>query len=122
MNFTSAEALNETGRQLEKLGLGRGVVQHRLRTGRLVRVHPSKTLTARDVRTHFGIRVTSGARTLLDIAPRLTENELARALNDGRLHRRIYAAGLDELLARLPSHRGTKRVRGLVSTATAAPA
>lgn len=170
-----------TAHQLEALGLGRGAVQHRVRTGRLVRVHhnvyslgpprreptalaaaavlaggpgaalshgsaaalwglrkrwphppeitvatdrrpgglrvhTSTTLSKRDVRTHRGIRVTSPARTLLDIAPRLSEPELARALNDGRLERRLHPSELEELLARLPSHPGAKRVRPHLTT------
>jgi len=95
------------------------VPEDRRRAG--IRVHTSQSLTARDVRMHLGIRVTSAARTLLDIAPRLTDDDLARALNDGRLARRVYLAELEELRARLPSHPGTKRLRGLLSTATAAP-
>ena len=34
-----------------------------------VTVHRSQTLAARDVRTHLGIRTTSAARTVLDLAP-----------------------------------------------------
>ncbi|HEX8977491.1 MAG TPA: type IV toxin-antitoxin system AbiEi family antitoxin domain-containing protein [Solirubrobacteraceae bacterium] len=37
-----------------------------------VRVHRSHTMTGGDLRRHLGIRATSPARTLLDIAPRLT--------------------------------------------------
>jgi very-short-patch-repair endonuclease len=86
-----------------------------------IRVHTTTTLSKRDTRTHLGIRTTSAARALLDIAPRLPEEQLGRAFNDGRLDRRLYRAELEELLTRLPSHPGTKRLRGLVSTATAAP-
>jgi hypothetical protein len=39
-------------------------------------------LTRREVRKRNGVRVTSPARTLLDIAPSLTEKQLTRAIND----------------------------------------
>ncbi len=44
-------------------------------------VHVSRTLTPRDLRHHLGIRVTSPARTLLDMAAGLVDLELARAVN-----------------------------------------
>jgi hypothetical protein len=39
-------------------------------------------VTRRHIRRHQGIPVTSPARTLLDIAPSLTEKQLSRAIND----------------------------------------
>jgi hypothetical protein len=48
-----------------------------------IRTHRA-VLTRRDVRRHNGIRVTSPARTILDIAPRLTEKALRRAVNELR--------------------------------------
>ena len=43
-----------------------------------IHVHRSRTLTRRDIRHHQGIRMTSPARTVLDIAPRLDDTRLAR--------------------------------------------
>ena len=39
-------------------------------------------LTRREVTTHYGIRVTTVARTLVDIAPALDDRQLMRAIND----------------------------------------
>jgi hypothetical protein len=50
-----------------------------------IKVHRSSTLAWRDIKTHKGIRVTSPARTMLDINPRLNDKQLKRALN-GALH------------------------------------
>jgi hypothetical protein len=50
-----------------------------------IRHHRSRTLTRRDVRRHRGLRVTSPARTLIEIVPRLTRRQFARAVNDARL-------------------------------------
>jgi very-short-patch-repair endonuclease len=76
------------------------VTSRRKRAG--IRFHISKTLTHRDVKTHHGIRVTSPARTLLDNAPRYSELQLARAVNDLRHQRYLSLDDLAELLHRLP--------------------
>lgn len=79
-----------------------------------VRWHHSKALSNRDIRTHLGIRTTSAARTLLDIAPRLSDRELARAVSDARIARRAYPDEILELTARLPTHVGATRLRAQV--------
>ncbi|MGH2868570.1 MAG: hypothetical protein ACRDNK_13515, partial [Solirubrobacteraceae bacterium] len=126
--------LNETGRQLEKLGLGRGVVQHRLRTGRLVRVHhnvyslgaPRREPIARAaaavlaggpgaVLSHESAAALWGLRKRWPDPPEITVMTDRRPSGIG-----VHTS--KTLTARLPSHPGTKRVRGLASTATAAPA
>jgi hypothetical protein len=52
------------------------------RRTRGIRVHRSTTLRRRDVTTHLGIRVTTPARTALDMAPRLNDKSLKRAVNN----------------------------------------
>ncbi len=47
-----------------------------------VRARRSRTLLPRDVTVVDGLRVTSTARTLLDMAPRLSERQLTRAAAD----------------------------------------
>jgi hypothetical protein len=65
-----------------------------------IRVHRSSTLTRPDVTRHFGIPVTSLARTLLDLAAILDDRTLTRAVNEARLLRRGLAADLAALLTR----------------------
>lgn len=50
-----------------------------------IRHHRATTLTATEIRRHRGLRVTSPARTLHDIRPRLTAKQFTRAVNDARL-------------------------------------
>jgi hypothetical protein len=50
-------------------------LQHR-RPG--IRTHQTRTLTRADITTREGIRVTTPARTIIDIAPRLTDRQLTR--------------------------------------------
>jgi hypothetical protein len=78
-----------------------------------LRVHRSRLLTAPDVTTHFGIRVTIAARTLLDVADRLDDAALARAVNDARLARHLRPADLATLAARSPGRSGVARLRSL---------
>jgi hypothetical protein len=53
-----------------------------------------RPLTRRDVTTHWGIRVTTPARTLLDIAPGLPEKQLIRAINDALISNHLHDGDL----------------------------
>jgi very-short-patch-repair endonuclease len=59
-----------------------------------IRAHRCQ-LTRREVRTHLGIRATSPARTLLDIAPTLTHRQLVRAINDAQISKCLRARDLE---------------------------
>jgi hypothetical protein len=87
---------------------------HRRRPG--IKVHRSRTLSGRDNDRQLGIPVTSPARTVLDIAPRLTDARLIRAVNDGRHARVLHLDDLAAVLARNPTHPGTKRLRPFIET------
>jgi very-short-patch-repair endonuclease len=52
----------------------------------------------------------------LDIAPRLTEKALTRAVNELRIARRLKLEHLADLVARLPRHPGASRVKPLIET------
>jgi hypothetical protein len=52
-------------------------------------------LTRREVRKHLGIRVTSPARTLLDIRRSLSERQLSRAINDAQVSKCLRARDLE---------------------------
>lgn len=83
-----------------------------------IRVHRARTLTRRDVRVHRGIRVTSPARTLLDVARRFNDKQLARAVNELRLAGHLRLPDLGELLHRCPRHPGARRLRPFVERPT----
>ncbi len=75
-----------------------------------LRIHRSTTLGRRDITTQRAIRTTSPARTLLDNAPRYTDDDLDRAVNDALHHRWLNLSDLDELLYRLPHHPDASRL------------
>ena len=67
-----------------------------------VHVHRS---TQADATTHCGIRVTTPARTLVDLADVLTPERLTRALNEAQVQRLVTPAELTTLLTRYPGRR-----------------
>ena len=83
--------------------------------------HRCATLTGADVRVHLGIRVTSPARTILDIAPGLTDAALTRAVNDARLAGLVHPAALADVIARCPRHPAVGRLRTCLDDARPAP-
>jgi hypothetical protein len=85
------------------------------RRPRGIRTHRATRLLGRDVTTHFGIRVTSPARTLLDCAPRMTDPALTRAVNDARLSPpHLQMPALIDVVDRFPRHPGAARLRPLL--------
>ncbi len=79
-----------------------------------IRVHRSTTLRWRDVTTQLGIRVTTPARTLLDIAPRLTDKSLKRTVNNALGSLWLTEEQLAETLARYANARGARRIAKLI--------
>ena len=58
-----------------------------------------------DATTHYGIRVTTPARTLVDLADVLADKALTRALNEAQVQRLVTPAELTTLLPRYPGRR-----------------
>jgi very-short-patch-repair endonuclease/predicted transcriptional regulator of viral defense system len=85
--------------------------KRRQRTG--IRVHRSSTLTRADITRHYGIPVTTPARTLLDLADVLDDKALARAVNEARLARKGTTAELAAILTRSPG-RATTRLKPIL--------
>ncbi|HTU28450.1 MAG TPA: hypothetical protein VMF07_03650 [Solirubrobacteraceae bacterium] len=74
--------------------------------------HRSTTLTPQHVRTHQRIRVTTPARTVLDLQPRLTDPQLIRLVNDLRNLNHMHAGAFTELCTQ------SRRVNRLLGAAT----
>jgi very-short-patch-repair endonuclease len=67
-----------------------------------IHIHRSRHL---DATTHYGVRVTTPARTLVDLADVLPAQQLARAVNEAQVQRLVTAAELSTLLTRYPGRR-----------------
>src|SRR4051794_10294890 len=76
-----------------------------------VRLHRHPGLTATEVRTERGIRVTTPARTILDCAAIATDRELEYALDQAEIQRLTDYPTLDALARAHPKHKGSGRLR-----------
>jgi very-short-patch-repair endonuclease len=72
---------------------------HRLKG---IHVHRSRHI---DATAHYGIRVTTPVRTLVDLADVLNPKQLTRALNEAQVQRLVTANELATLLTRYPGRR-----------------
>jgi hypothetical protein len=88
------------------------------RRPRGIHIHRCSTLTRRDITRQLGIRVTTPARTALDLAPRLTTKARSRLVNDARHEGYLHLASLQDVLDRNPYHPGTKWLRQFVQDPT----
>ena len=73
-----------------------------------ITVHRTRTLRPGEATTQLGVRVTSAARTIADVAPRRTDAQLTRAVNQARLNGHLPGDRLAQLLNRCP------RIQGLI--------
>ncbi len=79
-----------------------------------IRIHRSRTLE-RDVRVRHGIRVTTPARTLLDLAAVLPERALRRIARRAQAQRAVSIRQILELLERADGHHGAERLRAVIA-------
>jgi len=84
-------------------------------------VHHSKMLLAGDINEVQGLRVTSAARTLLDMAPRLSESQLTRAVNDLQFRDLLTNEQLQDVVERNSHHAGAPLLRPLIEIAQPEP-
>ncbi len=81
------------------------------RRPRHILTHRCPSLQPRDVTHQHGVPTTTRARTLLDIAPQLTNKQLTRLVNDERRERRVRLGALQDIVTRNPYHPGAKLLR-----------
>jgi very-short-patch-repair endonuclease len=85
-----------------------------------ITIHRRK-LERQDIRIQSGIKCTSPARTALDIARRLTDEELTRATEEARLAGYLRLPSLTEIAERNPYHPGCRRLRKVVAGSAKRP-
>ena len=81
------------------------------RRPRHILTHRCPSLDRPDISLQHGVKVTSRARTLLDIAPQLTAKQLTRLVNDALREHNIRPDGLSDVIERNPLHPGTKLLK-----------
>jgi very-short-patch-repair endonuclease len=81
-----------------------------------IRLHRSGSLLRRDVRTHQALRVTSPARTLLDLAACMDSRSLERALDEALVVNKVVRRSqILDVLGRAGGHAGAFRLRALIT-------
>jgi hypothetical protein len=84
-----------------------------------ITVHRATTLTPRDTVSHHGIRTTTPARTIFDIASRLDPDQLARAYANVLISKKLHESQLIELMRRQnPRHPTISRFTPLLRQPT----
>jgi hypothetical protein len=73
-------------------------------------VRRSRCLDRREVTTYRGIPITTAARTLVDLAARLSLDALARACHEAEVRHRVTAAMVQASLARRPNSKGAGKL------------
>ena len=87
-----------------------------------ITAHRATTLTRKDITRQLGVPVTSPARTVFDMTPRLTTDKaLRRFVNDARLTYTFHLGDLAELLGRHPHHPATKRLEPFLAPGKGGP-
>jgi hypothetical protein len=79
-----------------------------------IRVHRSTTLSRHDITTQLGIRVTTPARTALDMSPCLTDKSLKRVVNNMLNSLGATEGQFAETLERHPRAPGARRIAKLL--------
>ena len=75
--------------------------------------HRAAVLDRRDVRSRAGIPLTSAARTLLDIAPRLSGRSLELAFDEALVRGLATLEAISAVTARYPKRKGAARLHAL---------
>jgi very-short-patch-repair endonuclease len=83
-----------------------------------IHVHHSCSLRNPDLRIHEGLPVTAPARTLLDLAPRLTADQLGWALDEALTGRIMRPSQLLELVSRSNGYRGSAILKAMYEQRT----
>jgi very-short-patch-repair endonuclease len=79
-----------------------------------IRLHRTRRIAAEDVTRRYDLRVTTPARTLLDIAESEDQRTLGRAYNEALALALTTPHQIEALLDRSPGRRGAKRLRKLI--------
>src|SRR5205823_14719525 len=83
-----------------------------------IRVHRRAVLGGQDVRRHYGIRVTTPILTIIDLAPRLPDDDLAGLVGDADIRGLCTPEALRAALDEGPRRLGVGRLRKLLDKQT----
>jgi very-short-patch-repair endonuclease len=108
----AGQLLGIIGRR-ERLAVHVSAPTTRTRAG--IVTHRPRTLLPADITVRLRIPVTTGTRTIWDLATRLGPSALRRAFDQAEKHGILDRDRLAELLADCPSHKGAEALRALLA-------
>ncbi|HTX07767.1 MAG TPA: DUF559 domain-containing protein [Solirubrobacteraceae bacterium] len=79
-----------------------------------IRIHRVSRMASQDVVTMSGLRVTSIARTICDLAASESHEDVVRAFQEALYRRAVTPHALTDVLKREPSRKGAPVVQGLI--------
>jgi very-short-patch-repair endonuclease len=79
-----------------------------------IAIHRARTLDERDITTRNGIRCTTVARTLVDLAAVFPLDDLARAHHEARIHDQVHPQTIERVLARRPTSKGRENLLAVI--------
>jgi hypothetical protein len=83
-----------------------------------LQVHRVRALPAQHLAERNGLRTTTVARTLIDLAEVLPADELRRAVNDAQVHRRVTRTQIERVVRECPGRRGIPALRAALGAGT----
>ena len=84
-----------------------------------IRFHRARSLDARDVTRRHGIRCTTPAHAILEVAPQLSDRRLKRLIRKAQVERLATVGQIADVLSRANGHRDTKRIAAIIATGPA---
>lgn len=84
-----------------------------------IRFHRPRRLDQRDTTTVEGIRTTTAARALLEVAPQLGDRRLKRAVRQAQAEQATNVRQIAHVLRRANGHRATRRLASIIATGAA---
>jgi len=84
-----------------------------------IRFHRARSLDSKDVERRHGIRCTTPARAILEIAPRLSDRRLKRLVRQAQAEGLANVQQFADVLRRANGHRATGRVAAIIATGPA---
>lgn len=84
-----------------------------------IRFHRARSIDPKDVTRRHGIRCTTPARAILEVAPQLSDKRLKRLVRKAQVERLANVGQIATILHRANGHRDTKRIAAIIATGPA---
>lgn len=84
-----------------------------------IRFHRARSVDAKDITHRHGIRCSTPARAILEVAPQLSDRRLKRLVRKAQAERLASVRQIADVLRRANGHRDVKRIAAIIATGPA---